>query len=39
MQERIQRFQQADRHYWREVIRELRHLRATGQLIPERTAV
>jgi len=39
MQERIQRLQQADRSYWREIIAELRQLRATGQLVLEGTAV
>lgn len=39
MQERIQRLQQADRGYWRDVIAELRQLRAAGQLMPEGSLV
>lgn len=39
MQERILGIQRADRGYWREIIAELRQLRATGQLIAEGIAV
>jgi hypothetical protein len=39
MQERMVRLQQADRGYWRGIIRELRQLRASGQLMPEGSVV
>lgn len=35
MQRRIAELQQADRRYWREVIAELKRLRAAGELRPE----
>jgi hypothetical protein len=35
LQSRISGLQQADRQYWREIIRELKELRAAGQLMPE----
>lgn len=39
MQQRIQNFQQQDRHYWREIIAELRQLYASRQLMPEGASV
>ncbi len=39
MQDRIQRFQQADRFYWRQIIAELRQLRTAGKLMPEGAAI
>jgi hypothetical protein len=39
MQQRIQSLQQADRRYWREIIAELRQLRAAGHLMTEGAAV
>ncbi len=35
LQQRMTICQQADRHYWRPIIRELRQLRAQGKLMPE----
>jgi len=31
--------QQADRRYWRDIIAELKELRATGKLMPEDSPV
>jgi len=39
MQQRIADLQQADRHYWREIIAQLKALRAAGKLITEGSAV
>ena len=39
MQQRIAGLQQADRRYWRDIIDELRHLRAAGKLMAEGSAV
>lgn len=39
MQQRVADLQQADRCYWREILTELKNLRATGQLAPEGSAV
>jgi hypothetical protein len=39
MQQRIAGLQQADRRYWRDIIDELRQFRATGNLMPEGSAV
>jgi hypothetical protein len=39
MHQRITALQQADRRYWKDIIAELKRLRATGQLIPEDTPV
>jgi len=38
-QERIATLQMADRHYWRDIIGELKSLRAEGRLTPEGGAV
>jgi len=39
MQQRIAELQQADRHYWREIIAELKTLRASEKLVTEGGAV
>jgi hypothetical protein len=39
MQLRIAELQQADRRYWREIIADLKKLRAGGELMPEGDAV
>ncbi len=39
MQQRIAELQQADRRYWREIIAELKSLRAAGKLVAEGNAV
>lgn len=39
MQQRMSALQQTDRRYWREIIIELKQLRATGQLMTEGSAV
>ena len=36
---RMTTLQQADRRYWREIIAELKALRATGSLLPEGSLV
>jgi hypothetical protein len=38
-QQRITRLQMADRRYWREIIGDLKVLRATGKLMPEGSVV
>jgi hypothetical protein len=38
-QQRIARLQMADRHYWRDIIAELKALRAAGKLMPEGSAI
>jgi hypothetical protein len=35
MQQRMAELQQADRRYWRDIIAELKRLRAAGELMPE----
>jgi hypothetical protein len=35
MQRRMAELQQADRRYWRDIIAELKRLRAAGDLMPE----
>jgi len=39
MQQRIAELQQADRRYWREIVADLKTLRASGQLMAEGSAV
>lgn len=39
MQQRIAELQQTDRRYWREIVAELKILRATGKLVAEGSAV
>ena len=39
MQGRISQFQNVDRHYWREIIRELKILRGEGRLVLEGSPV